>query len=188
MAMPRRQDIDPELRIRIAGWTKHLMTLHGIPSIRQMAKRMKKAGPTVTNALNLQSGIGLDYVVALHRTFHVSADGLLDTDPPKPPPTSVAPAGPHPLHVVGSCYECKRDLRGRYGIPREVSPAMEKTLEQRYRANLAAAKTEARDALTELERCLKRSRSLRALASAARRVQLASAALYTAATCIISPP
>lgn len=82
MDMPRRQDIDPELRVRIAEWTKHLMTLHGITSKRAMGRRMGKAGPTVTNALNLKAGIGLDYVVALHRTFHVSADVLLDTDPP----------------------------------------------------------------------------------------------------------
>jgi antitoxin component HigA of HigAB toxin-antitoxin module len=84
--MPRRQDIDPEIRVRLAAWTKYLMEKHKIPSIRQMAKRMGMAGPTVTNALNLQSGIGLDYVVALHRTFHESADVLLDTDPPKRQP------------------------------------------------------------------------------------------------------
>jgi plasmid maintenance system antidote protein VapI len=58
------------------------MALHGIPSLRQMAKRMKMAGPTVTNAVNRQTGIGLDYLLALHRAFHVSADVLLDSDPP----------------------------------------------------------------------------------------------------------
>lgn len=80
--MPRRQDIDPALRVRLSAWTRYLMELHEIPSIRQMAKRMKMSGPTVTNALNYGSGLGLDYLVALHRRFYMSADVLLDTDPP----------------------------------------------------------------------------------------------------------
>jgi hypothetical protein len=79
--LPRREDIDPELRRRLAAWTRYLMALHEIPSLRQMARRMGLAGPTVTNAVNHETGIGLDYLVALHRTFHVSADVLLDTDP-----------------------------------------------------------------------------------------------------------
>ena len=81
-AVPRRQDIDVELRQRLAAWTRYLMRLHGIPSLRKMADRMGLAGPTVTNAVNKKAGIGLDYLVALHRTFHVSADVLIDTDPP----------------------------------------------------------------------------------------------------------
>jgi antitoxin component HigA of HigAB toxin-antitoxin module len=80
--LPRRQDIDPELRERLAAWTRYLMQLHEIPSLRKMAERMGMAGPTVTNAVNKKAGIGLDYLVALHRTFHVSADVLLDTNPP----------------------------------------------------------------------------------------------------------
>lgn len=80
--MPRRSDIDPTLRKRLAAWTVYFMELHGIPSKRQMAERMGLAGPTVTNAINKQAGIGLDYLVALRRTFHQSADRLLDDDPP----------------------------------------------------------------------------------------------------------
>jgi transcriptional regulator with XRE-family HTH domain len=82
LGLPRRQDIDPELRRRLAAWTRYLMALHSIPSLRKMAERMGLAGPTVTNAVNKKAGIGLDYLVALHRKFHVSADVLLDTDPP----------------------------------------------------------------------------------------------------------
>jgi antitoxin component HigA of HigAB toxin-antitoxin module len=82
LGLPRRQDIDLELRRRLAAWTRYLMALHGIPSLRKMAERMGLAGPTVTNAVNKKAGIGLDYLVALHRKFHVSADVLLDTDPP----------------------------------------------------------------------------------------------------------
>ncbi len=80
--LPRRQDIDPVLRQRLAAWTHYFMWKHKIPSKRRMAKRMHLAGPTVTNALNYGTGIGLDYLVALHRTFHESADVLLDSDPP----------------------------------------------------------------------------------------------------------
>jgi hypothetical protein len=80
--LPRRQDIDPVLRQRLAAWTRYLMALHEVPSLRKMAERMGMAGPTVTNAVNKRTGIGLDYLVALHRTFHMSADVLLDTDPP----------------------------------------------------------------------------------------------------------
>jgi plasmid maintenance system antidote protein VapI len=59
------------------------MRIHEVSSKRAMAKRMGLSGPTVTNAINHQSGIGLDYLVALHRTFHVSADVLIADDPPK---------------------------------------------------------------------------------------------------------
>jgi hypothetical protein len=83
--MPRREDVDAALRRRLAAWTRYLMWKHGIPSKRAMARRMGIAGPTVTNAINHESGIGLDYLVALHRTFHESADVLLDTDPPAIP-------------------------------------------------------------------------------------------------------
>lgn len=65
------------------------MSLHGVPSIRGMARRLGLSGPTVTNALNKESGIGLDFLVALHRKFHVSADVLLDSDPPE-----ISPADP----------------------------------------------------------------------------------------------
>lgn len=74
--------VDDELRVRLAEWTRYLMKKHGIPSKRAMARRMDVSGPTVTNAINKKAGIGLDYLVALHRTFHESADVLLDTDPP----------------------------------------------------------------------------------------------------------
>jgi antitoxin component HigA of HigAB toxin-antitoxin module len=84
--LPRRGDIDQDLRKRIAAWTRYLMALHGVPSLRQMADRMGMSGPTVTNAVNRESGIGLDFVVALHRTFHVSMDVLVDSDPPQRPP------------------------------------------------------------------------------------------------------
>lgn len=82
MRVPRREDIDRELRRRLAAWTVFLMKKHGIRSKRKMAERMKMAGPTITNAINYGAGIGLDYLVALHRTFHESADALLDSDPP----------------------------------------------------------------------------------------------------------
>jgi transcriptional regulator with XRE-family HTH domain len=83
--MPRRQDVDAELRRRLAAWTLYLKHKHEIPSLRRMAKKMGMSGPTITNAVNHQSGIGLDYLVALHRSFHVSADVLLDDDPPPIP-------------------------------------------------------------------------------------------------------
>jgi hypothetical protein len=83
--MPRRQDIDPIVRRRLAAWTRYFMKKHRVPSLRKMADRMDLAGPTVTNAVNHETGIGLDYLIALHRTFHESADVLLDTDPPENP-------------------------------------------------------------------------------------------------------
>lgn len=97
--VPRRQDIDPALRKRLAAWTRYLMALHHIPSKRQMADRMGLSGPTVTNVINHEAAVGLDYLVALHTTFHRSADELLDTNPPaKLPDGSVwdtrSPRGP----------------------------------------------------------------------------------------------
>lgn len=83
--MPRRQDVDLDIRRRLSDWTVYLMHKHSIPSLRRMADRMGLAGPTVTNAVNKREGIGLDYLVALHRSFHVSADVLLEDDPPPVP-------------------------------------------------------------------------------------------------------
>ena len=83
--MPRRTDIDPELRRRLAAWTVYFQRLHEIPSKRALARRMGLSGPTVTNAINRQSGIGLDYLVALRDTFKQSADQMLDDDPPALP-------------------------------------------------------------------------------------------------------
>lgn len=80
--MPRRRDIDPTLRVRLAAWTVYFMRLHSIPSKRALARRMGLSGPTVTNAINKRSGIGLDYLIALRDTFHTGCDVLLDNDPP----------------------------------------------------------------------------------------------------------
>ncbi len=59
---------------------------------------------------------------------------------------------------------------------------------KRYRAELAIAKTEARSALAALSRTLEARSSLRRLARHAKRAQRATAALYTAAACLILPP
>lgn len=83
--MPRRQDVNLDLRRRLADWTVYLMRKHEVESLRAMGRRMGLSGPTVTNAVNKKEGIGLDYLVALHETFHVSADVLLDDDPPPVP-------------------------------------------------------------------------------------------------------
>jgi plasmid maintenance system antidote protein VapI len=58
------------------------MHIHAVPSIRKMAERIGVSGPTLTNALNREEGIGLDFAVKLHRSFHVSLDVLVDSDPP----------------------------------------------------------------------------------------------------------
>ena len=83
-----RDDLDHDLRDRIRAWTVHLKRKHEIPSDRKLAKRIGVAGPTVTNIL-AGGGMGLDYVAKLHRAFHVSADVLLDDDPPIEAPVPV---------------------------------------------------------------------------------------------------
>lgn len=78
-----RPEIDADLRQRIRAWTEYLMREHRIQSSRAMARRVGVSNPVVVNLRNGSAGVGLDYVVKLHRAFHVSADALLDSDPPE---------------------------------------------------------------------------------------------------------
>ena len=75
--------IDREARTRILAWARHEMKKHGLPSGNALAKRLGLAGPTVTSVLAETRTPGLDFLIALHRTFHESADVMLDSDPPE---------------------------------------------------------------------------------------------------------
>lgn len=81
--MPLRRQTDQELRARIVAWTRYLARIHQIPSGNALARRLGVAEPTVAQILAGTRTPGLDFVVRLHRTFHQSADVLIDSDPPK---------------------------------------------------------------------------------------------------------
>jgi hypothetical protein len=58
----------------------------------------------------------------------------------------------------------------------------------RYRAEYEAARAEAESAVLALRACLRFRAPTADLAAAAKRAQLATARLYTATACILSPP
>lgn len=78
-----RKETDPVVRGRIAAWTAHLMKTHGYDTPAAMARKMGVTRPAVATILDGTRTAGLDYVVKLHRTFHIQTDVLIDEDPPQ---------------------------------------------------------------------------------------------------------
>ncbi len=70
---------------------------------------------------------------------------------------------------------------------RAAARATESTT-QRYRRMYETAQMEASEAVEALRLCLWRGADVKTIAAAAHRAQFASARLYTAAACILSPP
>jgi transcriptional regulator with XRE-family HTH domain len=75
---------DIALRQRLRLWLLHFEKkyAHQYPRRKDLAEAMKIAAPTLSQVSKEARGIGLEILVRMHRTFHVSADVLLDTDPP----------------------------------------------------------------------------------------------------------
>jgi transcriptional regulator with XRE-family HTH domain len=73
---------DIETRQRIAAWARHMMEVHSIASGNELARRLGLSSPTIALVLSGDRTAGLDFLVKLHRVFHISADALLDSDPP----------------------------------------------------------------------------------------------------------
>lgn len=73
---------DVATRRRIAAWTRYLMAAHHIETRAELARRLRLSAVTVKYVLDEVRTPGLDFVLRLHREFHVSSDALLDSDPP----------------------------------------------------------------------------------------------------------
>lgn len=58
------------------------MAAHHIETRAELARRLRLSAVTVKYVLDEVRTPGLDFVLRLHRKFHVSSDALLDSDPP----------------------------------------------------------------------------------------------------------
>jgi transcriptional regulator with XRE-family HTH domain len=80
-----RGTMDADTRKRIRGWLLYEMKKRDIVSIREMARKIGVAHTYVTRVLNEETTPGLEFVVRMHRTLHISMDTLCDEDPPPTP-------------------------------------------------------------------------------------------------------
>lgn len=74
------QSVDPT-RARLASWLRYVLGSRGWTH-EHLARELGVAEPTVTNIVNGRRTAGLTLLLAMHRGLHVSADQLLDADPP----------------------------------------------------------------------------------------------------------
>ena len=91
MGLPRREDIDPAIRERLAKWLEYYKRIRRSTNER-LAEVIGCSEPTVTNILNRKRSMGLDVLYKMHVRLHRSADELLDVDPPgTEPPVTPSP-------------------------------------------------------------------------------------------------
>lgn len=115
--MDPKKHINPDLRSRITGWLRYEMWKRGIMSKAAMAKRLDLAGPTIVNVLNGRTTPGLDVLYKMHRHLGVSADTLLDEDPPAmsglPPPQRQESEGLSRASLPTAGHERRRQGGGK---------------------------------------------------------------------------
>lgn len=106
--MPRTEDVDHELRVRLRAWLRYYADTyqHHYGSQTQLAAALGVSQSWLSQALSGRRSIGLDALVRLHRTLHVSLDVLVDTDPPR-----ALPPDP-PLALAHSVTVAARGSRG----------------------------------------------------------------------------
>jgi transcriptional regulator with XRE-family HTH domain len=101
--MAARTSIDPETRSRITGWIRVEMSDRGSPSVREFARVVGVSHAHLSRVLAGAQAPGLELVLRLVRRLEVSADRLLNEDPPGRVPGArepgagarrSAPAGP----------------------------------------------------------------------------------------------
>jgi transcriptional regulator with XRE-family HTH domain len=106
--MPRAESVDRELRERLR---RHLWVLmhENKLNAQKLSEQIGSSSGTVADYLNGVKTIGLDFMVKMHRTFHVSADYLVDQDPEIPKALlalveqgQVGPPGQSPARRHGS--------------------------------------------------------------------------------------
>ena len=108
-------EINMALRKRLRAWVRYFwVTRYERQGKTQdsMAYDMDISAATLSNAMSASRTIGLDVFVAVHQTFHVTADQLIHTDPPAfdAPPGHGATLLPSP--ASGSAQPRRRARRG----------------------------------------------------------------------------
>ncbi len=81
--MAARGTIDEETRSRVVAWLRREQEDQGLASIRELARRLGVSHSYVARILSGDQAPGLDLVVRFTRTFGLSADRVLNEDPPR---------------------------------------------------------------------------------------------------------
>jgi transcriptional regulator with XRE-family HTH domain len=77
-----RGEIDTKTRERIRGWVVHEMNRRGIVSIREAARKIGVSHTYLTRVLGGDTTPGIEFLLRVHRKWHISLDILCDEDPP----------------------------------------------------------------------------------------------------------
>ncbi len=79
-----RKKTDFALRERLGRWVQHFMDIYGVTKENQgeFAERLGISGPALSQYKNARRTMGLDTFVKMHRSMKVSADVMLNADPP----------------------------------------------------------------------------------------------------------
>ncbi|HET8540135.1 MAG TPA: helix-turn-helix transcriptional regulator [Anaeromyxobacter sp.] len=81
--MAARGTIDEETRGRVVAWLRREQEDQGIASIRELARRLGLSHSYLARVLSGSQAPGLDLVLRFTRTFGLSADRVLEEDPPR---------------------------------------------------------------------------------------------------------
>jgi transcriptional regulator with XRE-family HTH domain len=81
--MPARGTIDEETRRRVVAWLRREREEQGFASIRKLARRLEVSHSYLARVLGGAQAPGLDLVLRLTRIFGLSADRVLNEDPPR---------------------------------------------------------------------------------------------------------
>lgn len=80
--MSRTEHIDAATRERLRAWIRYLYSDRGFTKQEQFANVLGISTPHLNQLMSGARTCGLDVVIKLHRTMHIDASKLLDSDPP----------------------------------------------------------------------------------------------------------
>jgi hypothetical protein len=78
-----KKPTDLHLRERLRAWLLHYRDTRYQGKTVLLAKALGVQPPTLTMIFKHDRDVGLDLLAKIHRSLHVEADVLLDTDPPE---------------------------------------------------------------------------------------------------------
>lgn len=80
---PVKDSLDLKTRQRIAANLRQLKHMHGFASTAAMATEIGMSRSALNRYLKDERTAGLDVLLLVHRTLHVSIDWIVDRDPPQ---------------------------------------------------------------------------------------------------------
>ena len=107
--MPRTQDINLEIRARLAAWLRYFKHTWDVTN-EELAAKLELAEPTVTNAMNGTRNAGFDVFIKMVENGNVRPDELFYRDPPQ---IAEPPGSRNPSQVDRGGHGGRRGAGGR---------------------------------------------------------------------------